>query len=591
MNITYPFSAVVGQHALKHALLLCAIDPAVGGVLVQGPRGVAKTTLARGLAALMPGTFVDLPLGATEDRITGTLDLDAALHERRVKFSPGLLARAHDGVLYLDEVNLLPDPLVDLLLDAAASGKNTVERDGVSHVHPARFVLIGTMNPDEGELRPQLIDRFGLSVQAESEIKPLERAQIITLRLEFDRDPEAFVGGFMAQQEALFERCQRARTLASRIPLSGPGLTRVTELCHAANVEGVRADLAMLRAARANAAWHGRDQITIEDVDAVAELALRHRRSPGDEPQRGSSGRGNPEGGTAPRGGQSAPSGGDCGGAQTKTPDTEASASGDRGALPPVPVRSSRPPSIPSGLIGARGQRESTRRYGAPHLVAARGRRGPRHAARGSIDWFATFACVARQLDPQASPASLDLRYRARRAAPEQLWILAIDCSTSMLRGGALSDAKGTAQAIEQHALRAGAQVALLSFRGSNAVTTFVSSAGRRTWAEAVSRLDVGGGTPLREALREVGALCKRAKFRARSVAKQLVLLTDGRSRETVTDLALERPELEVLVIDCERGNVRFNRARPLATELRGQYLHVDQLFARPSHASGDRRE
>ncbi len=591
MNIPYPFSAVVGQNALKHALLLCAIDPAVGGVLVQGPRGVAKTTLARGLAALMPGTFVDLPLGATEDRITGTLDLDTALHERRVKFSPGLLARAHEGVLYLDEVNLLPDPLVDLLLDAAASGNNIVERDGVSHVHPARFVLVGTMNPDEGELRPQLIDRFGLSVRAESEIKPFERAQIITLRLEFDRDPAAFIARFSAQQDVLLERCQRARTLASRIELSGPGVTRVTELCHAANVEGVRADLAMLRAARANAAWDGRDQITTEDVDLVAELALRHRRSPAHEAQRASSGKGSPEGGTTPRGGQSRPSGGERGGAQAQASEFEDSASGDRGALPPVPVRASAAPFLPSGLIGQRGQREGTRRYGAPHLIAARGRRGPRHGARGSIDWFATLACLARPLDPQAPAVSLSLRYRARRAAPEQLWILALDCSTSMLRGGALSDAKGAAEAIEQHALRAGAQIALVSFRGSSAVTTLVSNAGRRTWAEAVSRLDVGGGTPLRAALREVGALCNRANFRARSVAKQLVLLTDGRSREPIGDLALRRPELDVSVIDCERGHVRFNRAQALATELCGSYHHVDQLFSKTGAAAGDHRE
>ncbi|MET0410847.1 MAG: ATP-binding protein, partial [Polyangiaceae bacterium] len=251
MSRVFPFSAVVGQERLKLALILCAIDPSIGGVLVRGPRGVAKTTLARGFAQLLSGAFVELPLGATEERVTGTLDLAQALGERRVAFAPGLLARAHDGALYVDEVNLLPDALVDLLLDAATSGVNVVERDGVSHSHPARFVLIGTMNPEEGELRPQLLDRFGLCVSAEQAFAPEERARIVLTRLEFERDPAAFDARFASDQRALSQRCRQARELAPSIELAGPALARVSELCHAAGVDGVRADLAMLRAARA----------------------------------------------------------------------------------------------------------------------------------------------------------------------------------------------------------------------------------------------------------------------------------------------------------------------------------------------------
>ncbi|HWO12237.1 MAG TPA: ATP-binding protein, partial [Polyangiaceae bacterium] len=190
MRPIFPWTAVLGQQRLKLALLLCAIDPGIGGVLVRGPRGVAKTTLARGFADLLPGRFVELPLGATEERVAGSLDLGKALGQGEVQFSPGLLALAHEGVLYVDEVNLLPDALVDLLLDAAASGSNVVERDGVSHVHAARFVLIGTMNPEEGELRPQLIDRFGLAVDAEPLSSAEERAQVVLRRLEFERDPQ-----------------------------------------------------------------------------------------------------------------------------------------------------------------------------------------------------------------------------------------------------------------------------------------------------------------------------------------------------------------------------------------------------------------
>jgi magnesium chelatase subunit I len=279
LSPVFPFAALVGQEPLQQALLLAAVDPALGGVLVTGPRGTAKSTAARALAELLPeGRLVTLPLGASEEQLIGTLDIESALRDGGVKFSPGLIAKAHQGVLYVDEVNLLPNPLVDQLLDVAASGVNTVERDGISHRHEARFVLIGTMNPEEGELRPQLTDRFGLSVSADAEIAPRERAEIVTRRLDFDRDPEGFLTRFAEPQAQLIARCAAARTRAASIPLVGAGLALVAERCYAAHVEGVRADLAMVRAARAHAAWNERLEITAEDVDAVAEFALAHRR-------------------------------------------------------------------------------------------------------------------------------------------------------------------------------------------------------------------------------------------------------------------------------------------------------------------------
>jgi len=279
MTPQFPLAAVVAADSLKLALCLAAIDPAIGGVLIEGPRGMAKSTLARGVAQLLPGGhFVTLPLGASEERIVGTLDLDAALAESRAQFSPGLLAKADGGVLYVDEVNLLPDHLVDLLLDVAASGVNHVERDGISHQHAARFVLIGTMNPEEGQLRPQLLDRFGLNVILDAQPQPQARAEIVRRRLAFDADPAAFMQQWQAPQQALRERCLAARGALTNIELDDVSVNEIAERCYAAGVDGLRADLVWLRAARAHAAWRGADSISAEDIDAVEPFALAHRR-------------------------------------------------------------------------------------------------------------------------------------------------------------------------------------------------------------------------------------------------------------------------------------------------------------------------
>ncbi|MEZ5707492.1 MAG: ATP-binding protein [Burkholderiaceae bacterium] len=276
--VRFPFAALVGQERLQQALLLAAVDPGIGGVLISGPRGTAKSTAARALAELIPGApFVSLPLAASVEQLVGTLDLEEVLRGGAVRLAPGLLARAHGGVLYVDEVNLLPDALVDALLDVAASGVNTVERDGVSRQHAARFVLVGTMNPEEGDLRPQLLDRFGLSVHMGNPVAPSVRQAILRTRLDFDRDPDAMRAQHAPIQAGLVAAVASARERLNDVRWPDAVVERAAELALLAGVDGVRGDLVLLKAARARALLDGRTRMGVADVDAVASLALDHR--------------------------------------------------------------------------------------------------------------------------------------------------------------------------------------------------------------------------------------------------------------------------------------------------------------------------
>ena len=296
MTPVYPFSAIVGHDRLRLALLLCAVRPEIGGVLIRGEKGTAKSTAVRGLAKVLSAvdgaSLVELPIGATEDRVVGSLDLQKVLRDGEHAFSPGLLARAHGGVLYVDEVNLLHDHLVDVLLDAAAMGRVHVERDGVSHSHDARFVLIGTMNPEEGELRPQLLDRFGLTVDVHASRDVDVRVDVIRQRMAFEADPAGFADWHAEADADLARRIAAARASISSVTLPDNELRRIAALCAAFDVDGMRADLVVARTAVAHAAWRGADAVAEEDIRVAAELALPHRRrrdpfdDPGLDPER-----------------------------------------------------------------------------------------------------------------------------------------------------------------------------------------------------------------------------------------------------------------------------------------------------------------
>jgi magnesium chelatase subunit I len=325
MALTFPFSAIVGQDEMKLAILVVAIDPSVGGVLVFGDRGTGKSTAVRALAALLPRIqavqgcpygcdphaptpceacaaaraasgraprshqvpvpVVDLPLGATEDRVVGALDLERALTDGVKAFEPGLLARANRGFLYIDEVNLLEDHLVDLLIDVAASGENVVEREGLSVRHPARFVLVGSGNPEEGELRPQLLDRFGLSVEVKTPQELAARVEVVRRRDAFERDPAAFTAAWKKEDERLRKRIVAARARLAGVEVPMAARERAAQLCMALGTDGLRGDLTLMRAARALAALQGDDAVGDAHLRQIAAPALRHRlrRNPLDD--------------------------------------------------------------------------------------------------------------------------------------------------------------------------------------------------------------------------------------------------------------------------------------------------------------------
>ncbi|MEP0816208.1 magnesium chelatase ATPase subunit I [Trichocoleus desertorum AS-A10] len=316
-RLVFPFTAIVGQEEMKLALLLNVIDPKIGGVMIMGDRGTGKSTTIRALADLLPEIevvaddpfnshptdpelmsdavkqlveqqggvkvaqkkviMVDLPLGATEDRVCGTIDIEKALSEGVKAFEPGLLAKANRGILYVDEVNLLDDHLVDVLLDSAASGWNTVEREGISIRHPARFVLVGSGNPEEGELRPQLLDRFGMHAEIRTVKEPSLRVQIVEQRTEFDQNPQAFLEQYQAQQDELQERLVGAQERLKSVSMDYDLRVNISQVCSELDVDGLRGDIVTNRAAKAIAALEGRTEVTVDDIRRVVTLCLRHR--------------------------------------------------------------------------------------------------------------------------------------------------------------------------------------------------------------------------------------------------------------------------------------------------------------------------
>ena len=667
----YPFAGIVGMADLKLALLLNAVSPAIGGVLVRGEKGTAKSTMVRGLAALLPPvpvvpgcpyscdpaapdpacpagphpgadpltpelrpvTLAELPVGATEDRLTGSLDIERVLTAGTTAFQPGLLAAANRGVLYVDEVNLLHDHLVDLLLDAAALGVNYVEREGVSVRHASRFLLVGTMNPEEGELRPQLLDRFGLTVQVTASQDPAERADVVRRRLAFEADPAAFARRFTADTEALAAQVAAARDRLPGVDLPDAALRQICAVCGAFGVDGMRANLVTARTAIALAAWHGRDVVTEEDIRTAARLALPHRRrrdpfdAPGldeqalDEALReassepdpdpeppGPGGPGHPDGGPdgpddGPDGPDDGPDGpsGPGGLPEASTPQSSQQSHQLIDAPPSAPVSPTAPfrarlLTVPGVGEGAPGRRS-----------AARGPFGRTVAARlpqdrpFSLHLPATIRSAALRgqhapaPDAIAQPAQArrvtiapaDLREAVREGREGNLVLFAVDASGSMAARQRMRAVKGAVLSLLLDAYQRRDKVGLVTFRGTEAEVALPPTSSVEAAARRLTSLATGGRTPLAAGLARAARVLAAERLRDPRRRALLVVVTDGRATSgSDADLARAVALLTgtglagtaSVVVDCEASVLRLGLAGRLAVQLGATLVEMDEL-------------
>ncbi len=665
MSTPYPFTALVGQDDLRLALLLNAVSPAVGGVLVRGEKGTAKSTAVRALSALLPpvpvvagcrfscdpaapdpncpdgpheaggatarpARMVELPVGASEDRLVGSLDIERALSEGVKAFEPGLLAAANRGILYVDEVNLLHDHLIDLLLDAAAMGASYVEREGVSVRHAARFLLVGTMNPEEGELRPQLLDRFGLTVEVAASRDTDQRVEVVRRRLAYDDDPEAFAGRFAADEAALRERVVAARALLPQVVLGDGALRQIAATCAAFEVDGMRADIVMARTATALAAWAGRTDVTSEDVRQAALLALPHRRRrnpfdapgldedkldetleearedgaaeepeppEGDDDPDGGGPDGGPGGGQPPADGPTAPDlpsqqqgpGSDEAPAPQEPAPAPGAGAGEQravGAAEPFRTKTLSVPGIGEGAAGRRSRARtehgrttgSRRPRGALtklHLAATVQAAAPHQKARG-------------RSGPGLVVRRDDLRQATREGREGNLVLFVVDASGSMAARQRMSAVKGAVMSLLLDAYQRRDKVGLVTFRGKDAEVALPPTSSVDAAAARLASLPTGGRTPLAAGLLKAHDVLRVERLRDAARRPLVVVVTDGRATGGVEPVAragraarlFAAEGVASVVVDCESGYVRLGLAGQLAGELGGTAVTLDELRA-----------
>ena len=592
----YPFSAIVGHDQMRLALLLCAVRPEIGGALIRGEKGTAKSTAVRGLAVLLAAAtgsdagLVEMPLGATEDRVIGSLDLQRVLRDGEHAFSPGLLARAHGGVLYVDEVNLLHDHLVDVLLDAAAMGRVHVERDGISHSHEARFVLIGTMNPEEGELRPQLLDRFGLTVDVHASRDVDVRVQVVRRRMAYEADPDGFADRYGDADAELARRIAAARALVDDVVLPDNELRRIAGLCAAFDVDGMRADLVVARTAVAHAAWRGARAVEEQDIRVAAELALPHRRRRDpfddhgidrdelDEALRQAGADPEPEPEPDPPGGGQSANDSDL----QQNSNTQPSA--PKPSAPPSKVFRTRTLTVPGVGEGAPGRRSRARnRFGA--VVAA----SDSSEATGGLHIFATLLSAAEQAGAgPLRPRPDDVRRAVREGREGNLVIFVVDASGSMAARDRMAAVSGATLSLLRDAYQRRDKVAVITFRQHEARLLLPPTSSAHIAGRRLARFDTGGKTPLAEGLLAARELVIRERIRDRARRPLVVVLTDGRAtagpdplgRSRTAAARLVAEGVAAVVVDCETSYVRLGLAGQLARQLGALAVRLEQLHA-----------
>jgi len=660
----FPFTAIVGQTAMKRALLLNAVNPKIGGVLVRGKKGTAKSTAVRSLAALLPEVtvvqgcpyncspeerqglcnrcepsdnaaqtvvrqipIIDLPVGATEDRLVGSLDIEEAIKTGNRVFEPGLIAATHRGILYIDEVNLLNDHLVDILLDAAAMGRNYVEREGISIAHRSEFILVGTMNPEEGDLRPQLLDRFGLAVEVEGRFSPEERQEIVKRRIAYEEDPREFMDQWEEAELEERERVLRSQVLLPQVVVSDEILSLITSICAEYDVDGMRGDIVMYKTAATIAAYEDRTDVNAEDVREAANLALLHRqrRQPFQQPnlatdqldsmvddfqgqdnQRESSDQPQDQGE-----GDSEPSDLPHSEDEQETPE-------------PDPDPDSKPDNSGPGSIGQEQQFEVGDPFAVRQLnLKPPDQRSRRASGRRNVTITdSTAGRYVRSKQPEGKASGLALDATLRAAAPHQqsrrsssesqnavlieswdirdkvresksgsLVLFVVDASGSMGAQRRMVAVKGAVMSLLLDAYQRRDRVGLISFRGTKSDLLLPPTNSVDLAQVHLQDMPTGGRTPLSAGLFKALEIIETERIKDRDVQPLLVVLSDGRGnvalgQDSPLDEAyaaagiIGEEKIPSVVVDTESGFLRLGMVQPVADAMGAQYLKLEDLRA-----------
>ena len=647
-RLVYPFSAIVGQENMKKGLLLNAINPKIGGVLLRGEKGTAKSIAVRALAQLLPQIevvlgcpflcdpsgievcdtcaatlangdglgvtlrqvpVVELPIGATEDRVVGTLDIEKAIKSGEKHFEPGLLAAANRGILYIDEVNLLDDHLVDVLLDAAAMGVNFVEREGISFSHPAQFILVGTMNPEEGELRPQLLDRFGLAVEVKGIPDQEARAEVVRRRIALERDPVSFATAWEDEQERIRQQVMEAKKLLPKVQLSEEMLELITQICIDFAVDGHRADIVIHKTAVTIAAYHGRTEVNEDDIREAAELALLHRRrrQPFEQPELNqqqleeSIQRWHQEQENQPqdkREDNQAPP-------PTDPPphnDTEDSPD-DREQVfetdPPYKVRPLITPVLDqvSRSGGGRRSKSITNSKTGRYVDSVVPREKTTDLAFDATLRAAAPSQARRRKGTSSQNAMLiegyDVREKVRETKVGNLIMFVLDASGSMAAEERMIATKGAVLSLLLDAYQRRDRVGMVVFRGKKAELVLPPTNSVELAQKLLTDLPTGGRTPLAHGLKLGLDTINEYMWRDKHALPLLILVSDGKTNvsfkggdpiEEAKRIAREikAANIKSIAVDTEQGFITFRLVEQICTELKGTYLRLEELKSAP---------